>query len=142
LASVREPEHGVEALIRVEHDTDIVAARMRGRLLAEQEGFTGVDLIVIATAISEIARNILSYATCGEVLLRRERRVDGRPGLLVIARDEGPGVGDVERAMEDGFSTGNGLGLGLPGARRLMDEFEIVSSEAGTTVTMRKWLPG
>ena len=98
------------------------------------------DLIVIATAISEIARNILSYATRGEVVLRSEERWDGRRGIVVVARDEGPGVEDIDRAMQDGYSTGDGLGLGLPGARRLMDEFEIVSGDTGTTVTMKKWL--
>ena len=119
---------------------DIVVARQQGRALAERYGVRGVDLIVIATAISEIARNILSYATRGEVLLRGEDQ-GSRHGIVVIARDDGPGVEDIERAMEDGFSTGDGLGLGLPGARRLMDEFEIVSAPgAGTTVTMRKWV--
>ena len=124
----------------VETDMDIVVARQQGRQLAERYGFRGVDLIVIATAISEIARNILSYATRGEVLLRGEHQ-GGRQGIVVVARDDGPGVEDIERAMEDGFSTGDGLGLGLPGARRLMDEFEIISAPgAGTTVTMRKWV--
>jgi serine/threonine-protein kinase RsbT len=130
-----------EVRVAVETDSDIVLARQRGRELAEQYGFRGVDLIVIATAISEIARNIVSYATRGEVLLRGEQQ-GGRHGIVVIARDEGPGVEDIELAMEDGYSTAEGLGLGLPGARRLMDEFEIVSSPgAGTTVTMRKWVP-
>jgi serine/threonine-protein kinase RsbT len=126
--------------VSVATDMDIVVARQQGRQLAERYGFRGVDLIVIATAISEIARNILSYATRGEVLLRGEHQ-GGRQGIVVVARDDGPGVEDIERAMEDGFSTGDGLGLGLPGARRLMDEFEIISAPgAGTTVTMRKWV--
>jgi serine/threonine-protein kinase RsbT len=129
-----------EVRVSVETDMDIVVARQQGRQLAERYGFRGVDLIVIATAISEIARNILSYATRGEVLLRGEHQ-GGRQGIVVVARDDGPGVEDIERAMEDGFSTGDGLGLGLPGARRLMDEFEIISAPgAGTTVTMRKWV--
>ena len=123
----------------INHDGDIVAARQKGRDLAAQIGFTGGDLTVIATAISELARNIVVYAQRGEVSLSIGEQ-DGRRCIIVIARDEGPGIADIEQAMRDGFSTGKSLGLGLPGARRLMDEFEIVSTVGrGTTVTMRKW---
>jgi serine/threonine-protein kinase RsbT len=127
------------AHITVDRDSDIVAARQKGRDLAARVGFTGSDLTIIATAISEIARNIVVYAQRGEINLSIVEQA-GKRGILVIARDRGPGIADLELAMRDGYSTGNSLGLGLPGARRLMDDFEIVSTAAeGTTVTMRKW---
>ena len=120
-------------------DLDIVQARQRGRELAADAGFTSGDQTVIAAAISEIARNILMYAKKGEMKLHVVTNGD-RHGLEVVARDEGPGMRDVERAMQDGYSTSGGLGLGLPGAQRLMDDFEIDSALGkGTTVTMRKW---
>jgi serine/threonine-protein kinase RsbT len=125
--------------VAVSRDADIVTARQLGRELAAQAGFAGSDLTLIATAISEVARNIVSYAQNGEILLGLAER-DGRRGLLVIAQDHGPGIHDIDQAMQDGFSTGKSLGLGLPGARRLMDEFEIASEPGkGTIVTMRKW---
>jgi len=94
----------------------------------------------VATAISEIARNIIQYAGEGEVVLSEVRK-EGRSGILIVARDQGPGIANLELAMQDGYSTSGGLGLGLSGARRLVDEFEIVSELGkGTTVTMRKWL--
>jgi serine/threonine-protein kinase RsbT len=123
----------------IAHDGDIVEARRKGRELAQQIGFSGSELTIIATAISEIARNIVVYADHGEIRLSVADN-GGRRGILVVARDEGPGIPDIERAMRDGYSTGNSLGLGLPGARRLMDDFEIMSTVCeGTTVTMRKW---
>ena len=107
--------------------------------MASELGFSSTDLTLVATAISEIARNIVLYAGEGEIRLRL--LWDGwRDGLEVVAHDEGPGIADIDRAMQDHYSTGPGMGLGLPGSRRLMDEFEIVSEPgAGTTVTMRKW---
>ena len=127
--------------IAITRDADIVAARQAGRELASQVGFKGSDLTLIATAISEVARNIVVYAKQGEIALCLLDE-GGRHGLSVVARDEGPGIADFEKAMRDGFSTGGSLGLGLPGARRLMDDFEIESRlGAGTTVTMRKWVP-
>ena len=130
-----------ESSVPVQRDVDIVTARQIGRELAVEAGFTGSDLTLIATAISEVARNIMVYAQRGEIRLQMAQR-DGRRGIEVVAVDEGPGIPDIERAMQDGFSTGRSLGLGLPGARRLMDEFEIVSEMGkGTTVTMRKWRP-
>jgi len=126
--------------IAITRDADIVAARQVGRELAAQAGFKGSDLTLIATAISEVARNIVVYAKHGEISLALLDE-GGRHGLAVVARDEGPGIADVEKAMRDGFSTGGSLGLGLPGARRLMDDFEIESRLGmGTTVTMRKWV--
>jgi serine/threonine-protein kinase RsbT len=130
-----------EVLVHVSTDADVVAAREKGRELSARLGFSSIDLTLIVTAISEVARNILLYAQEGEIVLR----VDGdgaRPGIIVEARDEGPGIPDLELAMRDSFSTGNGLGLGLPVARRLMDEFEIQSEiSKGTTVVMKKWAP-
>jgi serine/threonine-protein kinase RsbT len=123
-------------------DNDIVTARQEGRRLSSELGFSSTDLTLIATAISEVARNIRLYAEQGDVQLRlvRER---GREGILVVARDKGPGILDVERAMQDGYSSGGGSGLGLPGARRLMDEFDIRSKPGkGVTVTMKKWTRG
>jgi serine/threonine-protein kinase RsbT len=130
---------GAELAIPIRHESDIVVARREGRLLGTQLGFSSGDLTVIATAISEVARNIVVYAKSGEIRMAIHE-LDGRRGLLVVASDEGPGIPDIERAMRDGYSSAGGLGLGLPGARRLMDEFEI-SSEVGrgTTVTMKKW---
>jgi serine/threonine-protein kinase RsbT len=125
--------------VAVSRDADIVTARQLGRELAAQAGFTGSDLTLIATAISEVARNIITYAQNGEIVIGLSDK-GGRPGLTVVAQDHGPGIADIEQAMRDGYSTGKSLGLGLPGARRLMDEFEIISEIGrGTTVTMRKW---
>lgn len=121
-------------------DADVVRARHRGRTLAVRAGFTGSDPTVIATAISELARNIVRFARRGEIVVRLLDD-DGRRGLIVLARDAGPGIIDVFEAMRDGFSTCHGLGFGLGGARRLMDEFDIESEVGrGTTVTMAKWV--
>jgi serine/threonine-protein kinase RsbT len=128
-----------EIRVPIERDADIVAARQAGRALAVKAGFVGSDLTLIATAISEVARNIVSYAERGAVRLSLVDKPGAR-GVMVIAEDDGPGIADIEQAMRDGFSTGKSLGLGLPGARRLMDEFDIRSEVGkGTTVTMRKW---
>jgi serine/threonine-protein kinase RsbT len=125
----------------VARDADIVLARQAGRTLADGLGFSLTDLTAIATAISEVARNITSYAGQGEIIIGVDRTAR-RSALVVEALDHGPGIADVAAALEDGYSTGNGLGLGLPGARRLMDELEIDSEPGrGTRVTLRKWLP-
>ena len=130
---------GDETCLRVERDADVVAARQKGRELAALAGITGSDLTVVATAISEIARNIIVYAKRGQIVLKIAQN-GHRRGVVVIATDEGPGIADIDLAMRDGFSTGKSLGLGLPGARRLMDEFEIVSEPGqGVMVTMTKW---
>jgi serine/threonine-protein kinase RsbT len=129
-----------EVRVAVSSDADVVAAREKGRELSAQLGFSSIDLTLIVTAISEVARNILLYADKGEIILGLED--DGQRGIVVTARDEGPGIPDVELAMRDSYSTGNGLGLGLPGARRLMDEFAIESEVSkGTTIVMKKWAP-
>lgn len=128
-----------ETKVDIRSAADIVTARQAGRELATQAGFGSSDLTVIATAISEIARNILEYAQQGEIILQLVRK-ESLNGILVVARDEGPGIRDIPQAMQDGFTTSKGLGIGLPGTRRLMDEFEIVSQIGkGTTVMMRKW---
>jgi serine/threonine-protein kinase RsbT len=130
----------VELRVPIDHETDIVTARQKGRELAVATGFSSTDQTIIALAISEIARNIVSYARRGEIAL--SRLDDGmRRGILIVARDEGPGIPDIELAMRDGYSTGKSLGMGLPGAKRIMDEFELVSAPGmGTTVTMKRWL--
>jgi serine/threonine-protein kinase RsbT len=134
----RMPEGDVSVPIR--SDADVVAARSLGRSVAESHGFGATDVTMIATAISELARNILKYAQEGEIMVEPVRR-DSQAGVSVVARDAGPGIADVGLAMQDGFSTANSLGLGLPGTRRLMDEFEIVSSVgSGTVVRAIKWL--
>ncbi len=128
-----------ELLVAITSDVDVVSARQKGRELAAEAGFSSGDQTVIAAAISEIARNILMYAKRGEIALRIVMNGD-LDGLIVVARDQGPGIPDVTRALQDGYSTSGGLGLGLPGARRLMDDFDVVSIPGkGTTVTMKKW---
>ena len=138
--SVREqPPLKDETLIPIEKDQDIVVARQKGRALAQRLGFSNSNLTLIATAISELSRNILLYAKKGEMTLG-VLEDHGRDGIVVVARDSGPGITDVERAMQVGYSTSGSLGLGLPGVKRLMDEFEIVTrAGGGTTVTARKW---
>ncbi len=127
--------------IQIDRDVDIVTARQSGRELAATIGFSGSDLTLIATAISELARNMIVYAERGEIVLSVTRN-GARRGLQVVARDKGPGIADIELAMRDGYSTGMSLGLGLPGARRLMDELDVISEIGnGTTVTMKKWIP-
>lgn len=124
--------------IRIRSNADIVLARKRAREIATQLNFSRTDLTLIATAVSEIARNIVRFASDGQVFI--ELLDEPRPGVRIVARDTGPGIADVERALADGYSTYGGLGLGLPGARRLMDEFAVVSVIGqGTTVTMTKW---
>jgi serine/threonine-protein kinase RsbT len=130
-----------DVVVDVSKPDDIVAARQAGHQLARNLGFSLTDVTMIATAISEIARNITSYAGCGAIRVAVQTR-DGRKALVVRAEDDGPGIADVERALEDGFSTGAGLGLGLPGARRLMDDLIVDSAPGrGTVVEMWKWIP-
>jgi serine/threonine-protein kinase RsbT len=128
-----------ERRISIEREVDIIAARQAGRQLAGQIGFSSTDQTLIATAISEVARNILIYAQRGEILVTPI--ADGaRSGIEVIAADQGPGIENIELALRDGYSTKNSLGLGLPGARRLMDDFDLASELGrGTRVTMKKW---
>lgn len=131
-----------EVRINIVSDDDIVTARQEGRRLSAGLGFSSTDLTLIATAISEIARNIRLYAGEGQVRLRIVRQ-GARDGIVVVADDKGPGIADIELAMQDGYSSGGGSGLGMPGARRLMDEFDVTSGKGqGVTVTMKKWSRG
>jgi serine/threonine-protein kinase RsbT len=128
-----------EIKVLVRHDTDVVVACQKGRALAAHLGLSSDDQVIVVIAISEVARNIIQYAQVGEIVLGSVARGD-RCGIVIVARDQGPGIVDIERALQDGYSTGGGLGLGLSGARRLMDEFEIVSQVGkGTTIVMKKW---
>jgi serine/threonine-protein kinase RsbT len=128
-----------EVRVAINTDADLVTARAEGRALAERLGFPRPDPTLVATAISEVARNIVVHAGRGEIVLKPFEDAN-RYGVVVIAKDEGPGIRDVEAAIRDDYSGRGGLGLGLPGARRLMDDFDIDSSaDGGTTVTMRKW---
>jgi serine/threonine-protein kinase RsbT len=129
------PDDGnFDVRVTIASTEDVVLARQRGRALANELGFSASEATLIAAAISELARNIVKYAGNGEVLLRR----NGDSMLLVIARDKGPGIPDVRAALEPGYSTSGGLGLGLPGVRRIADLFEIVSNAGGTIVTVGK----
>ena len=129
-----------ETLFSVASDVDIVGVRQKGRELAAQAGFSDGDQTVIAAAISEVARNIVNHATRGEIVLSGIHE-SSRLGIQVLARDEGPGIADIEQAMQYGYSSGKGMGVGLPGAKWLMDEFDIKSQVGkGTRVTMRKWV--
>jgi len=131
------PRAAGEARVRIRSSADIVAARQQGRELASLVGFSVSNLTLIATAISEVSRNIIEYAGEGEVTIRFIRE-GNRTGVKIVASDTGPGIADLKAVMRDGFSTGHGMGMGLPGARRLMDDFEISSAPgAGTTVTGR-----
>ena len=135
-----EADGARETRIAIESDSDVVTARQRARELAADLEFTSTDQTLLATAISEVARNITTYAVRGEVILDTVRDNGGREGIRVVARDDGPGIADIERALQDGYTSGGGLGIGLPGARRLVDEFAIESAPSeGTTVTLVKW---
>lgn len=128
-----------EIQVPINSDQDIVTARQKGRLLAAELGFSSGDATLIATAISELARNIVTYAKSGRITLTV---INGsaRQGVQVVAQDQGPGIGDIQQALRDGFSTSGSLGLGLPGVMRIVDEFEIVSEkDRGTTVKAQKW---
>jgi len=127
--------------LRLNDDSDVAAARKHTRELGLLSGLSPTGVEELVTAVSEIARNILVHAGRGELLLEVASE-EGQPALIVTARDEGPGIADLEDALKDGYSTGHGLGFGLPGARRLVDAFQIQSAlGSGTTVILKKWLP-
>jgi serine/threonine-protein kinase RsbT len=129
-----------EIRVAIRTDADVVTARQEARTMGADLGFSSTDLTLLATAISEVARNITTYAGEGELTLRILSE-DGRQGIEVLATDDGPGIVDVELAMQDGYTTGNGLGLGLPGTRRLVDEFDLRTTPgAGTSVRLVKWI--
>ena len=136
------PEHGAGAIrvrLRIREDLDVVIARKHVRDLSLHIGLSQTETEALATAVSEIARNIVIHAIAGEVLLQT-LDVRGRCGVVAVARDHGPGIADTRLAMQDGYSTVKSLGFGLGGAQRLVDEFELVSAPAGgTTVVLKKW---
>lgn len=127
--------------LEIHGEPDIVAARQVARRIAAQLGFGSIDQGRIVTAVSELTRNVVRYATNGEGRVHlREIGGDGRRGLEIVVEDDGPGIADTQLVMQDGYTSGGGMGLGLPGTKRLMDEMQIVSSlGTGTKVTVRKW---
>lgn len=128
--------------LRIANEEDVVRARQRAREIAKSLGFGAVDQSRIATAVSELTRNVLRYATggVGEVAIRELRPESRAAGLEIVVRDEGPGIPDLEAALREGYTSGSGLGVGLPGTKRLMDEMEIESALGqGTAITIRKW---
>ncbi|NGP46247.1 anti-sigma regulatory factor [Bacillaceae bacterium SIJ1] len=130
----------IQSCVDVHKEWDIVAARQLGRNVAKDIGFGNVDQARITTAISELARNIYLYAGSGRICIYPIEEL-GKRGLVISAVDNGPGIKDIRRVMEDGYSTSGGLGAGLPGVKRLMDEFDLSSSEdKGTEITAKKWL--
>ncbi len=125
--------------IRIESDADIARARRLGRALAKTLPFTTTDLSTISTVVAELARNMFSFATEGEIQISVADR-DARKGLKIVAQDAGPGIHDTKLALVDGFSTAGRSGLGLPSVKRLVDEFEIRSElGVGTSITVHKW---
>ncbi len=126
------PDHVSVVQVQIGSAKDLVDARQQGRALAGALGFTTSQATLIAAMISELARNIVEYAGRGEIVLR----ADGDAGMIVTARDNGPGIGDMQAALRSGYSTSGGLGLGLPGVRRIADRFEIESGPTGTVVTL------
>ncbi|HWQ89500.1 MAG TPA: anti-sigma regulatory factor [Desulfitobacteriaceae bacterium] len=126
--------------VKISEEEDIVTARQKGRSIAKELGFSVVDQCRIATGISELARNIFLYASTGSILIQTLTD-NNHSGIEIIAEDNGPGISDIKLALLDGYSTSNGLGMGLPGTKRLMDEFEINSElGTGTKIIVRKWL--
>jgi serine/threonine-protein kinase RsbT len=136
---VTEPPSALDVRVPVASDTDIVAARQQGRALATRLGFSSSDATMVATAISELARNIVLYAKRGEIILAAVVNSEHR-GLAITACDDGDGIADIRQALQDGYSTSGRMGVGLPGVKRLMDEFEISSTIGkGTVVSVKKW---
>ncbi|OLO36387.1 ATP-binding protein [Alkalihalophilus pseudofirmus] len=134
----------IQSCVEVKSEWEIVAARQAGRNLAKEIGFGTVDQARIATAISELARNIYLYAKQGKVCIERVVGTETnlfQQGIKITALDEGPGIEDVRQVMEDGFTTSGGLGAGLPGVKRLMDDFQIETNVGeGTIITITKWM--
>lgn len=129
----------LQPCVNIKKEWDIVGARQVGRDIAKKTGFGTVDQARIATAISEIARNIYLYAGNGRICFEVIEKVN-KKGIRMIAIDAGPGIRNISQVMEDGYTTSGGLGAGLPGVRRLMDEFDIKSEEGkGTEINAIKW---
>ena len=135
--------HNISELFTITDSHDIIYARRRGMDIAKKMGFNLTKQTFIATAISELARNILEYAKKGTIRIRSIEKEEegGKNGIEIVANDEGHGIQYIEEALQDGFSTSGGLGSGLPGTKRLMDEFKIESVYGkGTKITVRKWV--
>lgn len=131
-----------EEVVAIKGETDIVAARQTARRFATALGFGAMDQSRITTAVSELARNVVRYATDSEGVMsvRAVTSEAGRTGIEVVVEDEGPGIPDLAQAMREGYSSGTGLGLGLSGTKRLMDEMEIDTAVGrGTRISIRKW---
>jgi serine/threonine-protein kinase RsbT len=142
MSALAEADRYRQWSVEVAGEEGIVAARQQAREAAKGLGFGPVDQSRIATAVSELARNVVRYAAgCrGDVQIAELASPENGIGLEIVVRDEGPGIANVEQALRDGFTSGQGLGMGLPGAKRLMDEMTIDSVPGrGTTVTIRKW---
>ena len=134
-----EPASAPDVRVPVASDIDIVSARQQGRALAMRLGFSSSDATMVATAISELARNIVLYAKRGEIIVAAVVNSEHR-GLVITACDDGDGIADIRQALQDGYSTSGRMGVGLPGVKRLMDEFEISSTVGkGTVVSVKKW---
>jgi serine/threonine-protein kinase RsbT len=133
----------MEYRVSINSEPDATRAIMQVRRSAAAAGFDATRVSLLGTVASELVRNILKYAGSGELTVRQVDS-DGREGLELVATDQGPGIADVEAALRDHVSTGGTLGLGLPGVKRMMDEFHIRTSPGGggggTSVTVRKWL--
>jgi serine/threonine-protein kinase RsbT len=141
-ASFQKTKSGIpmtpEISVPILSDGDIVVARQKGCKLAVALGFSRSEAVLIATVISELARNIILYAGHGGIYLSRAEAIN-KSGIEIIAEDSGPGIPDIDKAIQEGHSTSGSLGKGLPGVKRLMDEFQIISRPGGTTVKIRKW---
>lgn len=128
-----------EVRVPIDSATDVVEARQQARALAADAGFSTCDATLITTAVSEMTRNVLEYAGRGEVVISLLKR-GAKSGVQIVVQDQGPGIADIAQVMQDGYSSRKGMGIGLPGTKRLMDEFEIRSRVgSGTMVTMKKW---
>ncbi len=126
--------------IHIKDEKDIVSARQRAREAAKNMNFSITDQTRIITAVSELSRNIFVYASTGSVIIE-DASSDTKRGIMITFEDEGPGIPDINKAMEEGFTTGKGMGLGLPGSKRLMDDFSITSQpDKGTKIIIKKWL--
>ncbi|HAA3524758.1 TPA_asm: ATP-binding protein [Listeria monocytogenes] len=132
-----------QSCVKIINEWDIVAARQLGRKISKEIGFGTVDQERITTAISELARNIFLYAGRGEICIEKVNE-SGKQGMIIVAKDKGPGIVDIRKVMQDGYTTSGGLGAGLPGVKRLMDSFDIESSiegdSKGTVITTTKWV--
>jgi len=131
---------GDERVLKVQKDLDVIYIREVGREVSAEIGFGVLDQTRITTAISELARNVIVHADCGLVVIKKIQTGD-KIGIVIICKDEGPGIEDIDKALKEGYTSSGGLGIGMAGARRLMDEFHVESiPEKGTTVVVKKWL--